>query len=152
MELRGQVHDMGAALLGGIGGHAGLFSNAFELGKMMQVYLDRGKIGQDYLFSAAVFDQFNRRSFATANVRRGIGFDKPQFSGEGPAGPSASPESFGHLGFTGTYVWADPKHELIVVILSNRTYPSMDRNAFSKQNIRTRMHQAVYEALILSAL
>ena len=152
MELRGQVHDMGAALLGGIGGHAGLFSNAFELGKMMQVYLDRGKIGQDSLFSAAVFDQFNRRSFATANVRRGIGFDKPQFSGEGPAGPSASPESFGHLGFTGTYVWADPKHELIVVILSNRTYPSMDRNAFSKQNIRTRMHQAVYEALIPSAL
>ena len=152
MELRGQVHDMGAALLGGVGGHAGLFSNAFELGKMMQVYLDRGKIGQDSLFSAAVFDQFNRRSFATANVRRGIGFDKPQFSGEGPAGSLASPESFGHLGFTGTYAWADPKHQLIVVILSNRTYPSMDRNAFSKQNIRTRMHQAVYEALIPTAL
>lgn len=152
IKLQGRVHDMGAALLGGVAGHAGLFSNALEVAKIMHLYLHKGTFEEKELFSATVFDEFNRRSYAPAGVRRGIGFDKPQFSGEGPAGALASAESFGHLGFTGTYAWADPKYQLIVVLLSNRTYPSMDRNAFSEYNIRTRIHQAVYEALISQEL
>ena len=152
MVLQGRVHDMGAALLNGVGGHAGLYSNALEVAKIMQLYLNKGKYTHGRMFSAKTFDEFNSRSFAPAGVRRGIGFDKPQFSDEGPAATAASAQSFGHLGFTGTYAWADPKHQLIVVVLSNRTYPTMDNNNFSKYNIRTRIHQAVYDALIPDAL
>lgn len=148
-ELDGYVHDMGAAMLGGVGGHAGLFSNAYEVAVMMQLYLQKGQYaGQNY-FSASTFDAFNQCYYCSENNRRGIGLDKPFLEGgsENTCG-CVGPESFGHLGFTGTYAWADPKNELVFVFLSNRTYPTMENNLLGKHNIRTRMQGLVYDALI----
>jgi CubicO group peptidase (beta-lactamase class C family) len=147
-ELRGYVHDMGAAMLGGVGGHAGLFSNAEEVFKIMQMYLQKGRANGHQFFSSATFNLFNDCLYCDQGNRRGVGFDKPQLEGEGPTCGCVSGKSFGHMGFTGTYAWADPEQELIFVFLSNRTYPSMTNNLLGEKNIRTRMQALVYKALI----
>ena len=147
-ELRGYVHDMGAAMLGGVGGHAGLFSNAEEVFKIMQMYLQKGSANGHQFFSSATFNLFNDCLYCDQGNRRGVGFDKPQLEGEGPTCGCVSGKSFGHMGFTGTYAWADPEQELIFVFLSNRTYPSMTNNLLGEKNIRTRMQALVYKALI----
>ncbi len=147
-KLRGFVHDMGAAMQGGIGGHAGLFSNATEVGKIMQLYLNKGFIDGKQYFTTDTFDKLNQCYYCDEGNRRGVGFDKPQLSGVGSTCGCISSSSFGHLGFTGTYAWADPKEDLIFVFLSNRTYPSMSNNLLGEHNIRTRMQKLVYEALI----
>lgn len=146
--LRGFVHDMGAAMQGGVGGHAGLFSNALEIGKIMQLYLNKGFIDGKKYFDPESFEQFNHCYYCSEGNRRGVGFDKPQLEGEGSTCGCVSFSSFGHLGFTGTYAWADPEEELIFVFLSNRTYPTMSNNLLGEHNIRTRMQKLVYEALI----
>ena len=146
--LRGFVHDMGAAMQGGVGGHAGLFSNATEVGKIMQLYLNKGYIDGKQYFKADTFDKFNQCYYCDKGNRRGVGFDKPQLSGVGSTCGCVSFSSFGHMGFTGTYAWADPEEDLILVFLSNRTYPSMSNNLLGKHNIRTRIQKLVYEALI----
>ena len=148
-ELRGYVHDMGAAMQGGDGGHAGLFSNAYDIAVVMQMYLQGGKYNNNRILSKKNIDNFNVCYFCKEGNRRGVGFDKPQINSldSGPTFGGASNKSFGHLGFTGTYTWADPENEIIVVFLSNRTYPSMERNLIAKHDIRTRMQQIVYEAL-----
>ena len=147
-ELRAYVHDMGAAMQGGVGGHAGLFSNAEEVYKMMQMYLQKGSANGHRFFSPKTFDNFNHCYYCNKGNRRGIGFDKPQLEGKGSTCGCVSEISFGHMGFTGTYAWADPDQELIFVFLSNRTYPSMSNNLLGKNNIRTRMQGIVYKALI----
>ena len=147
-SLRGFVHDMGAAMQGGVGGHAGLFSNATEVGKIMQLYLNKGFIDGKQFFTEDTFDKFNQCYYCDKGNRRGVGFDKPQLSGVGSTCGCVSFSSFGHMGFTGTYAWADPEEDLILVILSNRTYPSMSNNLLGKHNIRTRIQKLVYEALI----
>lgn len=146
--LRGYVHDMGAAMLGGVGGHAGLFSNAEEVFKIMQMYLQKGKANGHSFFSPTSFDKFNHCYFCDQGNRRGVGFDKPQLEGQGSTCGCVSLSSFGHMGFTGTYAWADPEQELIFVFLSNRTYPNMSNNLLGEHNIRTRMQALVYKALI----
>ena len=148
-ELKGYVHDMGAAMQGGDGGHAGLFSNAFDIAVVMQMYLQGGIYDNKKILSKRNIDSFNYCYFCNEGNRRGVGFDKPQINSldSGPTFGGASNQSFGHLGFTGTYTWADPDNEIIVVFLSNRTYPSMERNLIAKHDIRTRMQQIVYEAL-----
>ena len=148
-ELKGYVHDMGAAMQGGDGGHAGLFSNAFDIAVVMQMYLQGGVYDNKKILSKRNIDSFNYCYFCNEGNRRGVGFDKPQINSfdSGPTFGGASNKSFGHLGFTGTYTWADPENEIIVVFLSNRTYPSMERNLIAKHDIRTRMQQIVYEAL-----
>ncbi|MEC8635808.1 MAG: glycoside hydrolase family 3 N-terminal domain-containing protein [Bacteroidota bacterium] len=147
-ELRGYVHDMGAAMQGGVGGHAGLFSNAEEVYKIMQMYLQKGKSNGNEFISSKTLDDFNRCYYCKQGNRRGVGFDKPQLEGNGSTCGCVSYNSFGHMGFTGTYAWADPDEELIFVFLSNRTYPSMSNNFLSKYNVRTRMQDLVYKALI----
>ena len=147
-KLRGFVHDMGAAMQGGVGGHAGLFSNAIGVGKIMQLYLNKGFIDGKKYFTANSFDQFNQCYYCDKGNRRGVGFDKPQLSGVGSTCGCVDLSSFGHMGFTGTYAWADPEKDLIFVFLSNRTYPSMSNNLLGEHNIRTRMQKLVYEALI----
>ena len=147
-KLRGFVHDMGAAMQGGVGGHAGLFSNAIGVGKIMQLYLNKGFIDGKKYFTANSFDQFNQCYYCDKGNRRGVGFDKPQLSGVGSTCGCVDLSSFGHMGFTGTYAWADPEKDLIFVFLSNRTYPSMSNNLLGDYNIRTRMQKLVYEALI----
>ena len=148
-ELDGYVHDMGAAMLGGVGGHAGLFSNAYEVAVLMQLYLQKGQYAAQNFFSASTFDAFNQCYYCAENNRRGVGLDKPYLEGgsENTCG-CVGPKSFGHLGFTGTYAWADPENELVFVFLSNRTYPTMENNLLGKHNIRTRMQGLVYDALI----
>lgn len=146
--IQGYVHDMEAAMEGGLGGHAGLFSNALDLAKMMQLFLQKGFYGGRDYFSATTFDLFNTCHFCAEGNRRGLGFDKPQLPGtNGPTCGCTSMSSFGHTGFTGTMAWADPESELIYIFLSNRTYPDATVNQLSKQNIREDIQKVIYEAL-----
>jgi len=147
--LQGHVHDMGAAMVGGVSGNAGLFSNANDVAKLMQMYLQGGYYGGHRYLESQTLYKFNKRYFKEAGVRRGLGFDKPQLDPEILATCGCvSDLSFGHSGFTGTYTWADPGTGLLYVFLSNRTYPSMDNNKLVEENIRTRIQALVVEALV----
>ena len=149
-ELKGYVHDMAAAMLGGIAGHAGLFSNSFEVASLMQMYLNKGNYDGKNFFSSETFEKFNNCIYCHNGNRRGVGFDKPQIEGSGSTCGCVSSDSFGHSGFTGTYAWVAPEQDLIFVFLSNRTYPSMSNNLLGEKNVRTRMQALVYKALIHS--
>jgi beta-N-acetylhexosaminidase len=146
--VHGYVHDMGAAMQGGVGGHAGLFGNANDVAKLMQMYLQEGVYGGKRYFSTDTFKEFNTCHYCDQENRRGIGFDKPQLEDEGPTCGCLSMTSFGHSGFTGTYAWADPEEEIVYVFLANRTYPESDSNLLSKENIRTEMQRLIYESII----
>ncbi|MFC5683791.1 serine hydrolase domain-containing protein [Flavobacterium sp. MAHUQ-51] len=145
--VQGYVHDLGAAMQGGIGGHAGLFSNSMDVAKMMQLYLQKGSYGGKRYFSEQTFDDFNNCYYCSNGNRRGIGFDKPQLGDSGPTCGCASMTSFGHTGFTGTMAWADPEKEIVYVFLSNRTFPSEAENKLSKENIRENIQSIIYEAI-----
>jgi beta-glucosidase-like glycosyl hydrolase/CubicO group peptidase (beta-lactamase class C family) len=145
--IQGYVHDMAAAMQGGIGGHAGLFSNSLDVAKIMQMYLQKGTYGGHTYFSKETFDAFNSCYFCNTGNRRGAGFDKPQISGEGPTCGCTSKASFGHTGFTGTMVWADPEKDLIYIFLSNRSYPDGNINKLSKLNIRENIQKVIYESI-----
>lgn len=148
--LHGDVHDQGAAMLGGISGHAGLFSNAREVATLMQMVLNGGTYqGKEYL-KAETIQLFTSAPFAKNENRRGIGFDKPPLNPKDKIRmPSmkASAKSFGHSGFTGTFVWADPQNKLIVVFLSNRIHPDSGNQLLMKLSIRTHIHDVFYEAI-----
>lgn len=145
--VQGYVHDLGAAMQGGIGGHAGLFSNSMDVAKMMQLYLQKGSYGGKRYFSEQTFDDFNNCYYCSNGNRRGIGFDKPQLGDSGPTCGCASMTSFGHTGFTGTMAWADPEKEIVYVFLSNRTFPNEAENKLSKENIRENIQSIIYEAI-----
>ena len=147
--VQGYVHDMGAAMLGGVGGHAGLFSNANDVGKIMQMYMQKGTYGGKRYLKTATLDKFNHRYFSDKKVRRGLGFDKPQLNPKVKATCGCvSDESFGHSGFTGTYTWADPKSGLVYVFLSNRVYPTMKNRSLVSSNIRTEIQQIIQDAIL----
>ncbi|MCK0159293.1 glycoside hydrolase family 3 N-terminal domain-containing protein [Allomuricauda sp. F6463D] len=146
--VQGYVHDMGAAMQGGVGGHAGLFSTANEVAKIMQMYLQGGYYGGERFFNERTIKRFNTCYFCNKNVRRGVGFDKPQLKEGGPTCGCVSQKSFGHSGFTGTYTWADPDEEIVYVFLSNRTYPSATNTLLIKSGLRTRIQQAIYDSII----
>ncbi|WP_036384299.1 glycoside hydrolase family 3 N-terminal domain-containing protein [Muricauda sp. MAR_2010_75] len=146
--IQGYVHDMGAAMQGGVGGHAGLFSTANDVAKIMQMYLQGGYYGGERFLNERTVKKFNTCYFCNKNVRRGVGFDKPQLEESGPTCGCVSPKSFGHSGFTGTYTWADPDAELVYVFLSNRTYPSATNNLLIRSGLRTRIQQAIYDSII----
>lgn len=147
--IQGYVHDMEAAMDGGIGGHAGLFSNSIDIAKIMQMYLQKGNYGGHRFFDSSTFDDFNTCYFCAENNRRGLGFDKPQLVGQaGPTCGCASLTSFGHTGFTGTMTWVDPETEIVYVFLSNRTFPDGSKNLLSKNNIREDIQRVIYEAII----
>ncbi|MFS4469296.1 glycoside hydrolase family 3 N-terminal domain-containing protein [Maribacter sp. 2210JD10-5] len=146
--VQGYVHDMGAAMQGGVGGHAGLFSNANDVAKIMQMYLQNGYYGGNRFFESRTVEKFNKCYFCDKNVRRGVGFDKPQLEKSGPTCGCVSRKSFGHSGFTGTYTWADPEEEIVYVFLSNRTYPSASNTLLVKSGLRTRIQQAIYDAIL----
>mgnify|MGYP003319561298 FL=1 len=146
-ELQGDVHDMGAAMLGGVGGHAGIFSNAYEVAVIMQMYLQKGVYNNLRFFSNSTFDLFNKCYYCKNGNRLGVGFDKPQIDGRGSTCGCVSKQSFGHSGFTGTYTWADPQKEIVFVFLSNRTFPTMENSLLVKHNIRTRMQGLLYDAI-----
>ncbi len=144
--IQGYVHDPGAALMGGVAGHAGLFGNAKDLATLMQMYLNRGEYaGVNYLDSNVVND-YASCHFCPGN-RRGLCFEKPEPDPkkDSPVTDAASLYSFGHTGFTGTFAWADPKNNLVVVFLSNRVYPNAEENKLAKLGIRGKIHKAFYD-------
>ena len=147
-KLTGYVHDMTASIKGGVSGHAGLFSNAFDVAKIMQMFLQKGEYSGVNFFSNQTFDKFNKTYFKDEGNRRAVGFDKPKPQGGGMTFEGISENSFGHSGFTGTFTWADPETEIIFVFLSNRTFPSMDNRKLIEQNVRTRMQKLLYESII----
>ena len=147
--VHGYVHDMGAAMLGGVAGHAGLFANANDVAKIMQMYLQKGFYGGRRYLNAETVDKFNTRYYENKKVRRGLGFDKPQLNPNVKATCGCvSEESFGHSGFTGTYTWADPKSEIVYVFLSNRVYPNMENRGLIRSNMRTKIQQTIQDAII----
>ena len=147
-ELNGDVHDMGAAMQNGVGGHAGLFGNAMSVAKLMQMYLQGGSFNGLQLLDSETIASFNVCSYCSEGNRRGVGFDKPQLEGVHVSTCGCvSNKSFGHSGYTGTYAWADPDKDMVIVILANRTYPD-DNFTFSKNNVRTRLQALFYNAII----
>ena len=148
-KVHGYVHDMGAAMQDGVGGHAGVFSNANDVAKIMQMYLQKGYYGGKRYLKPETIAKFNTCYFCDDNNRRGIGFDKPQLGDSGPTCGCLSMTSFGHSGFTGAYTWADPEEEIVYVFLANRTYPtSKGKNMLLREDIRTNIQEAIYEAII----
>ncbi len=146
--VHGYVHDQGAAIQGGIGGHAGLFSNANDVAKMMQMYLQDGYYGGKQYLQPETIMKFNTCYYCEDEVRRGVGFDKPQLDEVGPTCGCVSMTSFGHSGFTGAYTWADPESEIVYVFLSNRVYPDAGNRFLLSENIRTNIQQIIYDAII----
>lgn len=147
--VHGDVHDPTAAMLGGVAGHAGLFGTSNDLAVLMQMLLNNGEYGGEKYLDQQVIQKFTNKFFEESSNRRGLLFDKPEpdFTKASPAAKSASTLSFGHTGFTGTCVWADPENELIFVFLSNRVYPDASINRLADLNVRTNMQEAVYEAI-----
>lgn len=151
---QGWVHDENASLLGGVSGNAGLFGTAPDLAKIMQMYMQYGTYGGKRYFSEATVKEFIRVQYPNNDNRRGLGFDKPSLNNADlvvstsyPA-PEVSEESFGHSGFTGTFVWADPKHELVYIFLSNRVYPTREQRNIYDLHIRPAVQQVFYKATL----
>ncbi len=142
----GTVHDQGAAMFGGIAGHAGIFSNATDLAIMAQMNLQDGYYGGTRYLQDGTLSKFTRQQ--SSKNRRGLGWDKPERSGRpGPTSRYASTQSYGHTGFTGTSVWVDPEFDLVYVFLSNRIHPKANNFKLIKSNIRTRIQDAIYESM-----
>ncbi len=152
-QVQGTVHDEAAAVFGGVAGNAGLFANANDLAKLIEMYMQMGTYGGERYLSDATMKEFTCVQFPENDNRRGLGFDKPLLNNNKVSPekaypcPGASPESFGHSGFTGTFVWADPTHDLIYIFLSNRVYPTRERNMLGKLNVRTNILQAFYDEI-----
>jgi len=152
--IKAWVHDENAALLGGISGNAGLFGTATDLAKVMQMYMQYGTYGGKRYLQEASVKEFTRVQYIQNENRRGLGFDKPLLNNSTLAlskaypAPEASAASFGHSGFTGTFVWADPESELVFIFLSNRVYPSRTNRNLYNLNIRPALHQVFYKAEI----
>lgn len=146
--IHGTVHDPGAAMLGGIGGHAGLFSNAHDLGIFMQMLLNGGNYGGHNYIKTETISEFTRCHYCEKN-RRAVGFDKPEmdYSKDGPTCQCISEKSFGHTGFTGTLAWADPNKKLVYVFLSNRIHPDATNKKLIMMNVRTAIMETIYLAI-----
>ncbi|MEM4662519.1 MAG: serine hydrolase [Candidatus Diapherotrites archaeon] len=150
--VRGYVHDPMASLQGGVGGHAGLFSNALDIATILQMNLQGGKYGGEDFFSQATMQKFNSRPNAKYDNRRGIGWDKPLMkpqSGDGPTSDYCPQSVFGHTGFTGTCAWADPDNNLVYVFLSNRTFPTAENRKLSREGFRTLIQEIKVESGVL---
>lgn len=146
--IHGYVHDPGAAMMGGVAGHAGVFSNAEDLASLMYMFMKGGVFAGRRYLDEAILAEYTTCQYCEGDNRRGVGFDKPPVKGtEGPCARSATKSSFGHTGFTGTIAWADPEHDLVYVFLSNRVYPNAENNKLLKMNIRTDIHQVIYDAI-----
>jgi len=149
----GWVHDENAALMGGVSGNAGLFGSALDLAKMMQMYANYGYYNYKQYISKSTLKEFTKIQFPENGNRRGLGFDKPLIGNdtlsisEAYPAPEVSAESFGHAGFTGTFVWADPKHDLVFIFLSKRRYPKRTHRNIYNLNVRPKVQQVFYQAI-----
>jgi beta-glucosidase-like glycosyl hydrolase/CubicO group peptidase (beta-lactamase class C family) len=145
--IRGYVHDQGAAMCGGVAGHAGIFSNANDLAKVMQMYLNKGVYGGKRYIDSTVVQEFSKCRFCKDGNRRGLGFDRPDPSGKGTPCDCVSYASFGHTGFTGTMAWIDPDKKLVFIFLSNRVHPSAENKLLMSKAVRARVQEVIYDAL-----
>ena len=147
--IRGDVHDPGAAMFGGVAGHAGLFSDAYDLAILEQMLLDGGTLNGHTFLKKSTIDYFT--AYHSEISRRGLGFDKPEKDNEHRKDPypclSASPLTFGHTGFTGTCVWVDPKYDLVFIFLSNRVSPEENNPRLSSLSIRGRIEETIYQSM-----
>jgi len=147
--LRGYVHDEGAAMFGGVSGHAGLFSNAYDLSMLYQMLLNGGELNGQRFLKKETIDLFTK--YGSDISRRGLGFDKPEKDNATRKEPYpsklASPATYGHTGFTGTCVWVDPEADLVYVFLSNRVYNTRNNNLLGQMGIRGKIQDAIYNAL-----
>jgi beta-glucosidase-like glycosyl hydrolase/CubicO group peptidase (beta-lactamase class C family) len=143
--IHGIVHDPKAAMYGGVAGNAGLFSNAHDLAVILQMNLQDGYYGGERYFRKGIVQQFTRQAFK--KNRRGLGWDKPELSKEVNTSLNASHAAYGHLGFTGTAAWVDPKYGLIYIFLSNRTYPNQRNTKLITQKLRIKVQDVIYQAL-----
>jgi beta-N-acetylhexosaminidase len=148
--IRGYVHDPRAAMLGGISGHAGLFGDALDVAKVLQMMLNKGEYGGERLITPHTIAMFTEKPLVSGN-RRGLGFDKPEPDKSKPqpvckTGPSLL--SYGHTGFTGNMIWVDPSSDMIYVFLSNRVYPDAENTKLAEMNVRTNVQQVLYNAII----
>lgn len=146
-ELRGHVHDMGAAMLGGVSAHAGLFSDSYDVAVLMQMLLNGGQYGGIQIISPRTIAEFATRH--SKSTRRGIGFDMKQLDTTKTINMSelASEKAFGHIGFTGTATFADPESGIVYVFLSNRTYPTMKNNKLNRLDYRPKIQSTIYKAM-----
>jgi beta-N-acetylhexosaminidase len=143
----GSAHDQGAAVMGGIAGHAGLFSNANDLAILLQMNLRNGNYGGQRYFKNSVVTEFSKKQTQYPGNRRGLGWDKGEPAGNGPTSKLASPMTFGHTGFTGTAAWVDPESKLIYIFLSNRIHPDPGNTKLVQYNIRSRIHDVIYQSM-----
>lgn len=152
-KLRGFVHDEGAAMMGGISGNAGLFGTTNDLAKLFQMYLQKGYFGGHRYISEKTVNEFTRIQYPKNKNRRALGFDKPLISNNKNKLKNAYPavdsskNSFGHSGFTGTFAWADPDNKLLFIFMSNRVFPTRENQKLYQFNIRTAMHQMIYDCI-----
>lgn len=148
--IHGRVHDEGAIMMGGVSGNAGLFSNSNDLAKLMQMYLNMGSYGGYEFIEESTLKEFSKTQFPENDNHRAIVFDKPylEYKGENSnTAKDASRESFGHTGFTGTMAWVDPEEDLVYIFLSNRVLPTRDNKRLYELNTRTKIQQAIYDAI-----
>ncbi len=148
--LQGDVHDEGASMFGGVAGHAGLFSDAYDLAKMYQMLLNGGELNGIRFLDLETIRLFT--NYQSAVSRRGLGFDKPEKDNATRKDPYpsalASAQAFGHTGYTGTCVWADPATNIIYIFLSNRVYPTRDNSRLSGLNVRGKIQDELYRVLL----
>ena len=146
-QTHGDVHDEGAAMFGGVAGHAGLFSNAYDLAKLYQMLLNGGVLNGKRYLKKSTIQKFT--AYSSSISRRGLGFDKPEKNNASLKDPypsaSVSPSTFGHTGFTGPCVWADPANGLLYIFLGNRVYPTRNNKAYSELNLRPKIQEAIYK-------
>lgn len=150
VQLHGVVHDEGAAMMLGVSGNAGLFSNSMDLAKVYQMLLNEGKYGTTQYLMPETVRKFTSVQFPENDNRRGLGFDKPLLeynAALSSVAKDASPESYGHTGYTGTLVWADPANDLLFIFLSNRVFPTRNNSKIYNLNVRPNIHNLVYELL-----
>ncbi|MCM4156285.1 glycoside hydrolase family 3 N-terminal domain-containing protein [Gramella sp. AN32] len=149
-NIHGNVHDEGAIMMGGVSGNAGLFANANDLAKLMQMYVNMGEYGGERFIETSTLEEFTKAPFPDNDNHRGLGFDKPylEYKGESSnTAKDASMDSFGHTGFTGTMAWADPETNIVYIFLSNRVLPTRDNTRLYQLNTRTNIQQVIYDAI-----
>ncbi len=146
--LQGYVHDYGAAMTDQVNGHAGLFSNANDIAKLLQMYLQKGTYGGKRYFRPETIELFTECAFPDNDNRRALGFDKVLRPEGGPSSQYASDSSFGHSGFTGILAWVDPEYQFVYLFLSNRIHPTIKNNKLLKMNTRTVVQDLFYESFL----
>lgn len=152
-QVHGRVHDEAAAVFGGVSGNAGLFGNANDLAKLMQMYLNKGTYGGQQIIPEQVINEFTSVQYPGNDNRRGLGFDKPLLDNcskdadEAYPAHGVSASSFGHSGFTGTFVWMDPEYKVLYIFLSNRIFPTRSNVQLYELNVRTAIQQLLYDEL-----